>query len=512
MKWYFVFISFLVGLLSLGEEIVWVRIVSFLGHSVPQSFSFVLFCYISGIAIGALLGPKLLRTKLSPLLIISNLLLFSAVLVLAAPWIIKYFTNSFFLVFITAFLIFACAGFKGAIFPLVHHWFSLPGENLGRTLSWVYCANLLGSAMGPLLVGFWLLDAYSMFSALELLGSIELTSGISILLFSVSSFLKHIAAVVCLIISTVVCALLFSESKNVLKTVIAEGFPEHEKISHVIENRHGVIFTLSNGKDLADAVYGGNVYDGSFNIDLVKNTNKIDRAYILAALQPQPRRALFIGLSSASWLRVVSAMPGVENIDVVEINKGYSTLVNQYPGANDIFNDRRINFFYTDGRQLVQKAINENKKYDLIVMNNTWHWRIYSTNLLSIEFMGMLKKVMNKGAVTTFNSTDSLDVVFTAKNVFDKVYMYRNFVYVSDRNLSQSLVEYKDRLCSLSAARVDGQNCGQPAYHSATQSLSSVHLLEWEEIPKAWLNGRSAEVITDDNMITEYRFGSGFSM
>ena len=46
-------LAFVSGLLSLGMEIVWTRLVSFTHHTVPQSFAYVLFCYLLGIALGA---------------------------------------------------------------------------------------------------------------------------------------------------------------------------------------------------------------------------------------------------------------------------------------------------------------------------------------------------------------------------------------------------------------------------------------------------------------------------
>jgi hypothetical protein len=51
-------LAFVSGLLSLGMEIIWTRLVSFTHHTVPQSFASVLFCYLLGIALGAHLGKR----------------------------------------------------------------------------------------------------------------------------------------------------------------------------------------------------------------------------------------------------------------------------------------------------------------------------------------------------------------------------------------------------------------------------------------------------------------------
>ena len=114
---------------------------------------------------------------------------------------------------------------------------------------------------------------------------------------------------------------------------------------------------------------------------------------------------------------------------------------------------------------------------------------------------------MSPGAGAAFNSTDSLDAVYTATKVFDKTYTYRNFVYVSARDLNNSLDEHKSKFCGLKKMRIEQQGCDQ---YSFLEALNKIKLLEWDQVSKASLNGRSPEIITDDNMIIEYRYGVGF--
>src|SRR5258705_5113462 len=52
-------LSFVIGFLSLSIEIVWVRIIGFGYETLPPAFSFVLACYLVGIALGAALGKRL---------------------------------------------------------------------------------------------------------------------------------------------------------------------------------------------------------------------------------------------------------------------------------------------------------------------------------------------------------------------------------------------------------------------------------------------------------------------
>lgn len=54
-------VSFFSGFLSLSLEIIWMRIISFAGMSVPQAFSYTLALFLIGIAIGANIGKRLCK-------------------------------------------------------------------------------------------------------------------------------------------------------------------------------------------------------------------------------------------------------------------------------------------------------------------------------------------------------------------------------------------------------------------------------------------------------------------
>ena len=64
----------------------------------------------------------------------------------------------------------------------------------------------------------------------------------------------------------------------------------------LFEGRSGTIGVTSNG-----VVFGGGVYDGRFNVDLVHDVNMIARPYALSAFHPAPHRVLMIGIGSGSW-------------------------------------------------------------------------------------------------------------------------------------------------------------------------------------------------------------------
>ena len=78
-------------------------------------------------------------------------------------------------------------------------------------------------------------------------------------------------------------------------------------------------------------------------------------------------------------------------------------------------------------------------QYDLVVMNTSWYWRNFTSNLLSREFLTEVARHMNPGAVLTYNSTGSPDVLKTTSVVFKFARRRKSFVLASDHDFTDDL-------------------------------------------------------------------------
>src|SRR5438034_114774 len=273
-----------------------------------------------------------------------------------------------------------------------------------------------------------------------------------------------------------------------------------DSLTHFSANRHGVIHTILT--NVGDFVFGGNVYDGIASVNLDVNANRLDRVYLLALLRPDARRLLTIGLSGGAWVRVMQGFPGVERIDVVEINPAYLDLVRAYPEVAPLLDDPRIHIYIDDGRRWLKR--NPDKRYDLIVQNTTYHWRANAGNLLSREYLTDVRRHLNPGGVFTSNTTGSFDVLATARAVFPYAYRYANFAYASDHPLTP------DPALLQQVRRPDGTPLATAAAQagSVLALLSKAHL----EPAETFIAQRQADaqVISDDNLLSEYRHGRRF--
>lgn len=492
------FLSFFTGFISLSEEILWVRIISFAFESTPRAFALVLTAFLGGIALGALFGKRLSERQLATPATAAWLMLLAGGLLLALPALITAASQHAMATFWMLLLILVGAALKGTLFPIVHHLGSKQGDSLGRSVSRTYFFNILGSTLGPLVTGLFLLDNFSSGNSLQILGVLCFLTALVPLLFILKTGKKRYSILgVALGVAGLLAFPLVQPSGATLMHSLAMGSGH---IRMLIENKHGIVHSVAeNGKD--DTVYGGNVYDGKTNIDLVSNSNMIDRAYLLYGLHPAPKRVLVIGLSSGAWTRIIGGIPGVEKIDVVEINPGYVEMIRRYPHLSPLLDDPRLSLHIDDGRRWLRRS---HEKFDLIVMNTTFHWRANITNLLSVEMMNLVRDALEPDGIFAFNTTNSFDAFYTAVESFPHAYLFRNFAYAAKHDFRQQLPSLVERL---SQFELDGQPifADTPESQQALSKLASVKFVEIDQVAAVF--PRKLQAITDQNMITEFRFG-----
>jgi spermidine synthase len=488
-----------VGFLSLSLEILWMRYAGFSGQTIPWAFSFVLMIYLVGIARGAMVGKSYCESTGRLYTVAGTALLISGVLDVIGPFVAAIRGLHFSIIL----FIYSCSFLKSISFPIVHHLgSSLNSGKVGKSISRVYFLNIIGSSLGPLITGFWLLDHVSLQAAMAIMGI--LTCLLGLVCFIRENRGGRVALAGCVVIMLVAGSLM---QKDRLTSMLA-CYPEEDGGLHrIIETKSGIIHT-STSKTGGDYTYGGNVYDGRANISPRVNSNILERVFVLAALRPQPENVLVIGMSSGAWVRILAGFPGVKHIDVVEINPGYLRLLQDYPEISPFLKDPRVQVHIDDGRRWLKR--HPDGKFDMIVINTTYHWRSYSTNLLSQEFLRLAQRHMTAGALIAYNTTNSPDVLKTAESVFPYAFGYTNFVIASDRDFRP--LEKTGR-AQLLRIKLDNKPVFDPNNAQDMSFLNKTLSIPFRtSVDQIATLHRKGEIITDWNMITEYKHGRPMSL
>ena len=507
-----VVIAALAGLISLAYEILWYRVFSFVNKGSPMTFGLLLGFYLLGIALGSLLSRAYCRRKeaafdpaqlraLAGFVFFAQLLAWSVVPVLG--WVATKSSWMFALapVALSAMLL-------GAALPLVAHFGIAPDDRAGARLSYVYLANIIGSATGSLVVGYVLLDAWPLETVAL---AIAATGFLLVFGLLVAGRARGLAGGLSWALLAVALGLTWTKNHDAydriweklqFKTELGADF----RFAEIVENKSGVITVTPSGE-----VYGGGAYDGIFNAGVRYDRNGIFRTYSLGAMRPEYHEALMVGLASGSWAQVVVNLPGIKKLTVVEINPGYLKIIRERPEAAWLLDDPRVEVVIDDGRRWLQR--HPDRRFDLVVMNTTWHWRAHITNLLSFEYMSLVKRHLDPGGVFFFNTTHSEDAMKTGLTVFSYGMRVYNCMAVSD----SPLVFDKDRWRALLLGfRIQGEAMLDPTREHDRERLDE--LLEYTDSiqkpptregleSKESMLGRfdGAQVITDDNMVPEWR-------
>lgn len=505
-----------VGFISLAYEIVWYRLYSFTSGGAAPCFAKLLAFYLAGIAYGSYAVRDICKRKLEhnlerTLQAASNVVILGSILSFllgpALSFLVPFipYDLSFPFVFVSAALL-------GAAFPILSHATIDPSGEAGSKVSYLYLSNIAGSALGSCVVGFVIMDGWSTRGTSFLLLALGVAVAISLAVLSTPRRFNRFVA------SGVVAALLLMVFSGPLFSRLYERllyknlYQPSMAFSSVVENRSGVIASSSDG-----TVFGGGVYDGRFNTDLVHDTNGIFRAYAVAGLHPHPKQILVIGLSSGSWAQVVANYPEVEKVTIVEINPGYLRLIRQHSNVASVLRNPKVNVVIDDGRRWLLR--NPDRRFDFILMNTSFHWRANITNLLSVEFLNLLRTHLYPGGIAYYNTTWSGEVQATGATVFPYALRVANFLAISDTpfTLDKSL---------LRARLKDYQIDGRPVFN-LTKKEDQDQLEEVLSLPDVLHEGKgmqgvstesrssmlnrlkSKRVITDDNMGTEWRADAG---
>lgn len=120
-------------------------------------------------------------------------------------------------------------------------------------------------------------------------------------------------------------------------------------------------------------------------------------------MNPEPRTVLVIGLGGGTLPRALEQILPQVRIDVVEIDPAVVRVAGQYFDfkAND-----RVRVIEADGRVYVKRAIREEKRYDLIMLDAFDHEYI-PEHLLTQEFLREVKTLLAPGGVLAANTFSS---------------------------------------------------------------------------------------------------------
>lgn len=496
-----IIIACCVGFVSISMEVLWINVIGYLLLNQAGIFAIVLSFVLFGVAFGAKYGYQKNKLEQKDIIkLITDFLLLAGIInFLGLPiigWLMTI--HEFFGVLLIGKII-VVSFLLGCIFPLLCH-ISITNnvKSVGQHTSWIYAGNIVGATTGPLITGFVLIDHFDMQSIITGLCIISILLSLIIRINNKSLYnIKHIISRVFVgILVLLIYKPLYSNNLELIH--FRSDYKKDLKFKYVTQNKSGIISVQEDEK--GDIFFGGGAYDGRINSDPENNSNGIHRAYMVAALHKNPESVLMIGLSTGSWAKVLQDFPDIKELTIIEINSKYLELISKYPENATILNDKRIKIIIDDGRRWINR--NPDRKFDMIVMNTTYHFREHITNLLSIEFLNICKRILKKDGVMYWNTTRSNDVIFTAAHAFKFITTYGSFVAGSDTPFTMSIEDKKKAFLKFERdnKKIFTQNEARKKLLDKFVNTNLVDIRDSILSQNLWL-------VTDNNIATEYKAG-----
>lgn len=512
-------LGFASGYVSLSYEILWYRTFAFATWGSAAVFALMLSFFLLGVAMGSSRAKRLCSApggdrrvylaRLAWLLFAANVACVAVVPGMA--FLAKVDWRPAFL------LVALGAGLLGAVLPVLAQFGIDPDDRAGYNLALVYVGNIAGSALGSLVTGFVLMDHLSTRELCLMLAGVGFAAAFAVTLLVPDGRAVRLRVGAASLAG--LAAILFAREtlygQIYERLLYKRRFEPRMHLKELVENRHGVIAVSQD-----DLVYGGGAYDGAFNVSLNDNRNAVHRAVAVAAMlskhpsAPEKREVLVIGLASGSWAQIIASFSSTKSMTLVEINPGYIGLIRKYPQVKSLLDRPTTELVIDDGRRWLLR--HPERTFDFVVMNTSFFWRAHSTNLLSREFLEIVRAHLRPGGILFFNTTSSDDVQKTAATVFPNALRVVNFIAVSDAPFVFDETAWRR---AVTETTVDGRPILDMSLPGAQERLDSLiafgasqarredpgapNRLEWRESLLARLG--SASVITDDNMVQEWR-------
>jgi spermidine synthase len=420
---YFVFFAFgLSGAAALTYEVVWTRKLSTVMGSSTYALSTMLAAFMMGLALGGLVGGLLvprLERHLRAFAICELGIGLSAIATIpliqaATPLFLKIY-----FLFHSSFRAFTAAQFivvflvilvpttlMGITFPLVIRHFATGRSQTARRAGFLYGFNTFGAVIGSTLAGFVLIPRVGASDTILIAALLNLFGGLLILVLLERGPKRYALVPICLLVAAAL-RLTDQPFAPFVSNYSAHRFGSWEAVEAIQESieRFGpdnvVVFHhegvesdvyLMREKPALDWVLtnNGKLEGGEKSSGFVLLA---DLPYFSRPPESPWPRVLNIGLGSGVTLSRLAALP-VERVESVELSEGILEANRRFVSPQ-LFSNPRIEHILADGRNYL--LVNEDERYDIIIVSPSWAVEPASAGLLTDEFFALAARRLAVG-------------------------------------------------------------------------------------------------------------------
>jgi len=309
----------------------------------------------------------------------------------------------------TTFVVFPAAFVAGVQFPLLISLLGTGREEVGRQVGLAYAWNTAGSIVGSLAGGFGALPVLGALNTWRLVvGALAVLAVLAVLLSARRE--RHLGrlAMACgaLALSLGMMGASGPTAAWRHSPIGAGRVNFSQETSNRIEDwlhfQRRVTFWERDGLESSVAMMN---LDGiSFLINGKSDGNAVNDAatqvmagMVGALLHPAPKRSLVVGLGTGSTAGWLAKAPGMERVDVVELEPSILDVARAcHPVNQDVMENPRVRVLLGDAREVLLAS---SERYDIIFSEPSNPFRAGISSLFTRDFYHAVKGRMNEGGI-----------------------------------------------------------------------------------------------------------------
>lgn len=528
-------------------ELVWYRVLAPVLGGSTYTFGLILAVALAGIGLGGAAYPLFVASQRPSARMLGATCLLEAVAMLAAyaagDWIpavagqLRALTAFGFLglvamwMAVALFVVFPAAFISGVQFPLLIALLGRGGRGIGRQTGRAYASNTLGSIAGSLAGGFGLLPWLGANGCWLLAACLLAALGIFISLRCIAQLADRPAerrtVAVSLLCAGLLLALFLSASGPTAAWrntpvgagragIASSGFD----IRYAQAGTRWVTEWEADGVEsmvaiLVDGGYAFFINGKSDGHVIMDRGTQIMSGLVGAALHPEPKRSLVIGLGTGCTAGWMSAVDSMELVDVVELEPAVLEMARRCASANhDVVGKAErgegVRILFNDAREVLMTTP---ERYDVIFSEPSNPYRAGIASLFTREFYLAVRERLAPGGIF-INWTQAYEIdnetfmiiLATLRDVFPHVESWQSqrgdVLFVSSmepiRPDAEALEARLARQPYSDAMRIAWRVEGLEGFLS--------HFLARGDFLDTLLAARRPAINTDDTMLVEYGF------
>ena len=412
------FLFAVVGCTAFAYEIAWTRLLSITISSSTYAFTTMLATFLTGIVLGSasfkyfvarsgrisLVTFSRTQTWIGVAALLS-LVAFHGLLPIV-PFLLRATNRTFGGLLLAQFVIsgltvLPVATIFGFAFPMVIALFAgsaSAADSNSAIVGRAYAANTVGSIVGSLAAGFWLVPSLGSFRV------IAAAAGVNLLLAAVTSQRRILPLALNLLL--LAAAFLVGSSSFLnnralfsLSTVLYGTDYQGRLTLSEIAATSDLVFAKDGINDSVAVSRSDNYValriNGRVDASTGDERTQLLLGHLGAAFDPPPRRVLIIGFGSGMTASAVARYPDIERIDCVEIEPA---VINAAPFLislnRNVLSDPRVHVIFDDARNFL---LTTRERYDLIISEPSNPWIAGVATLFTDEFYAGARRALAPG-------------------------------------------------------------------------------------------------------------------